>query len=195
MEGEQQATVAVGLLGAEGVVGVSGVLNSRPEHLKFEVQTAGRAWCAPSSALRRLIDTRPPILWFISKYLWQLVEHIAQVSAEIQTHDIRRRLACWLLLSAHKAQTQTLHLTHEWMSHLLGVRREAVSLAAAKLMKQGLIRYSRGHIHILDRQGLEERACECYGVVQKQYQNLLNWPVEHAPVAFESNAEIQTDTI
>jgi CRP-like cAMP-binding protein len=158
VEGEQQATVAVGLLGAEGVVGVSAVLNSTHEHLKFEVQTAGRAWCAPSSALRRLIDTRPPILWFISKYLWQLVEHIAQVSAEIQTHDIRRRLACWLLLSAHKAKTQTLHLTHEHLARMLSVRRVSITLAAGELRDAGLLTYSRGRLHIVDKQALEAMA-------------------------------------
>lgn len=161
VEGEQQATVAVGLLGAEGVVGVSAVLNATPEHLKFEVQTAGRAWCAPSSALRCLIEVSPQILWFISKYLWQLVEHIAQVSAEIQTHDIRRRLASWLLLSAHKAQTQTLHLTHEHLARMLGVRRVSITLAAGELRDAGLLTYSRGRLHIVDKEALKAMARAC----------------------------------
>ena len=161
VEGEQQATVAVGLLGTEGVVGISAVLNTGPEHLTFQVQTAGSAWSAPSSALRRLIDASPQILWFISKYLWQLVEHIAQVSAEIQTHDIRRRLASWLLLSADKAETQTLCLTHEHLAHMLGVRRVSITLAAGELRASGLLTYSRGHLHIVDKPALQRmvRAC------------------------------------
>lgn len=155
VEGEHQATVAVGLLGAEGVVGISAILKSRPAHLTYQVQMPGSAWCAPSAALRSLVDTRPPILWLITKYLWQLVEHIALVSAQIQTHDIRRRLASWLVLSADKAQTPMLHLTHEHLARMLGVRRVSITLAAGELRDLGLVNYSRGHLHIVDKAGLE----------------------------------------
>ena len=85
-------------------------------------------------------------------------EHIAQVSAEIQTHDIRRRLASWLLLSAHKAQTQTLHLTHEHLARMLSVRRVSITLAAGELRDAGLLTYSRGRLHIVDKQALEAMA-------------------------------------
>lgn len=155
VEDTTQATVAVGLLGSEGIVGISGVWGSTHEHLTFQVQTSGTAWCASGAALRNVMSANPEILWFVSKYLWQLVEHIAQVTAEIQTQDIRRRLASWLLLSAEKAQTQSLHLTHEHLARMLGVRRVSITLAAGELRDLGLLNYSRGHLHIVDKAALE----------------------------------------
>lgn len=149
------ATVAVGLLGTEGVVGISSVLASSSDHLTFQVQTSGAAWCASSAALRSVMSAKPEVLWFVSRYLWQLVEHIAQVTAEIQSHDIRRRLASWLLLSAEKAQTPTLHLTHEHLARMLGVRRVSITLAAGELRDLGLLNYSRGCLHIVDKAALE----------------------------------------
>lgn len=161
VEGEHQKTLAVGLLGTEGVVGLSKILNSAPAHLTFKVQTSGTAWCAPSRTLRQMIDANPQILWFISKYFWQLVEHIAQFTTEMQTHDIRCRLASWLLLSADKARTCTLHLTHEHLARMLGVRRVSITLAAGELRDSGYLTYNRGHLHIVDKAALGTlvRAC------------------------------------
>lgn len=155
VQGPQNATVAVGLLGAEDVVGIASALASSSEHLRFEVQSAGTAWCAPRAAVRQMMSSHPPMLWLVSKYLWQLVEHIAQVTAEIQTHDIRRRLATWLLLSANKAQSPTLHLTHKHLARMLGVRRVSITLAAGELRDMGLLTYGRGHVHLVDQAGLE----------------------------------------
>lgn len=158
VEDTDKSTMAVGLLGAEGVVGMAGLLNLQPDHLKFEVQTPGMALRAECAALRELMNGSPDMLWLISTYLWQLVEHVAQITSGIQTHDILGRLAAWLLLSADKAQSQSLYLTHEHLAHMLGVRRVSITLAASELRERGLLHYSRGRLQIMDSAGLEKIA-------------------------------------
>ena len=158
VEDAKISSMAVGLLGAEGVVGIAGLLNLVPGNLTFEVQTSGTAWRAECTALRELMNRSPDMLWFISKYVWHLVEDVAQITSNSQTHDILSRLAAWLLLSADKAQTQSLHLTHEHLARMLGVRRVSITLAASELRERGLVHYSRGQLQILDSAGLEKIA-------------------------------------
>lgn len=153
---ESDASVAVGLLGNDGVVGMSDVLNVPSENLTFQVQTAGSAWCARSAELRRVMSGSPDLLWALSRHLWRLVEHVAHVTASLHTQDIRLRLAAWLLLSADKAQTLTLHLTHEHLARMLGVRRVSITLAAGELRESGFLSYTRGRLHIVDKAGLEK---------------------------------------
>jgi CRP-like cAMP-binding protein len=122
--------------------------------LKLRVQTAGTAWAISAITLRDLALQHPALLIVISRHLWQLVTHVATVAACIQTLDIRARLAAWLVLSAQKARTTDLHLTHEHLAHMLGVRRVSITLAAGELREQGLLNYHRGQLHILDLPGL-----------------------------------------
>ncbi|MCQ9224892.1 Crp/Fnr family transcriptional regulator, partial [Streptococcus suis] len=91
-------------------------------------------------------------------------------------HVVDQQLCRWLLLSLDRLQGNSLHMTQEVIAGMLGVRREGVTEAAAKLQKAGVIRYTRGHIEILDRPGLEERSCECYAVVKREYDRLLPAP-------------------
>jgi hypothetical protein len=88
-------------------------------------------------------------------------------------HEVEARLARWLLASADRMESEFLHLTQEFLSQMLGVQRSTVTVAAGELQRDGLIGYSRGRIHILDRPGLTERACECYGIVNASYDRLL----------------------
>jgi CRP-like cAMP-binding protein len=90
----------------------------------------------------------------ISRQLWQLVTQVVTVAASIQAMDIRARLAAWLVLSAEKARTTELHLTHEHLARMLGVRRVSITLAAGELRDQGLLHYHRGQLRILDLPGL-----------------------------------------
>lgn len=158
VEDRQHTSMAVGLLGAEGVVGMSGLLNCLPESLVFQVQTPGPAWRAQSADLRKLMTGHPQIWCFISKYLWHLVEDVAQLSVNIQNHDIRQRLAAWLLLSSDKANTLTLQLTHAHLAHMLGVRRVSITLAAGDLRDGGVLNYARGRMEIVDKSRLESIA-------------------------------------
>ena len=152
-------SLAVGLLGADDAAGLGHVVQdtqpTTPAKLKLRVQTAGTAWAISSFTLRDLALQHPALLVVISRHLWQLVTHVATVAACIQTLDIRARLAAWLVLSAQKAGTTELHLTHEHLAHehlahMLGVRRVSITLAAGLLREQGLLNYHRGQLRILD---------------------------------------------
>lgn len=147
-------TLAVGLIGPEGAIGLSSVLNPAPSHLHYRVQTSGSAWSADNQDLALLLHQRPGMLWVISQYLWQLAEHVATMSANIQFDDITTRLAHWLLLSAERAHSTQLPLTHEHLAHMLGVRRVSITLAAGELKDKGLIDYQRGVVNILNLTGL-----------------------------------------
>ncbi len=156
MENPPQHSLAVGLVGAEGVIGLGSVLDSDPCHWQCLVQTSGSAWAVNSSDLALLLHQRPGMLWVISQYLWQLAGHVATLSASVQFGDITTRLAHWLVLSADRAQTAHLQLTHEHLAKMLGVRRVSITLAAGELKERGLIRYQRGFLDILDTPGLRQ---------------------------------------
>ena len=147
-------TLAVGLIGSEGAIGLGSVLDIGSENLQFRVQTAGDAWMAESADLALLLHQRPGMLWAISQYLWVLATHVATMAASTQFDDITTRLARWLLLSAEQAQTRHLQLTHEHLAQMLGVRRVSITLSAGELKERGLIDYQRGTLDILDMTGL-----------------------------------------
>jgi CRP-like cAMP-binding protein len=126
------------------------------ENLQFRVQTPGNAWMVESTDLALLLHQRPGMLWAISQYLWCLATHIASMAASIQFDDITTRLARWLALSADKAQTLQLKLTHEHLAQMLGVRRVSITLAAGELKERGLIEYQRGQVDILDITALRQ---------------------------------------
>ncbi len=147
-------TLAVGLIGSEGAIGLGAVLNPAPSHLHYRVQTSGSAWSADNQDLALLLHQRPGMLWVISQYLWQLAEHVATLSASIQFDDITTRLAHWLLLSAERARSTRLPLTHEHLAHMLGVRRVSITLAAGELKDKSLIDYQRGVVNILNMKDL-----------------------------------------
>ena len=153
-----QKSLAVGLLGSEDVAGLGHVVqdpHATPAlALKLRVQNSGLAWAIPAGLLRDLALAHPQVLLLITRQLWQMVTHVASVTACIQTLDIRARLAAWLVLSAEKARATELHLTHEHLARMLGVRRVSITLAAGELRTQGLLDYHRGRLHILDLAGL-----------------------------------------
>lgn len=150
----QHNSLAVGLVGTEGAVGLGPVLESRCDELQMYVQTPGSAWVAESAAVAQLLHQRPGMLWVISQYLWALTSHVATTTACVQFDDITGRLAYWLVLSADRAKTQQLHLTQEHLARMLGVRRVSITLAAGALKDMGLIAYRRGLLDILDKPGL-----------------------------------------
>ena len=107
------------------------------------------------------------------RYTQALITQMAQTAVCNRHHSLDQQLCRWLLLSLDRLQGSDLAMTQELIANMLGVRREGVTEAALKLQKLGLIRYARGHISVLDRPGLEQRTCECYGVVKKEYDRLL----------------------
>jgi CRP-like cAMP-binding protein len=156
VESPPHNSLAVGLVGAEGVIGLGSVLGGGPENWLCRVQTSGSAWVTHRNDLTLLLQQRPGMLWVISQYLWQLAGHVATLSASVQFDDITTRLARWLVLSADRAQSAHLQLTHEHLAQMLGVRRVSITLAAGELKDRGLIRYQRGLLDILDMPGLRQ---------------------------------------
>jgi hypothetical protein len=106
-------------------------------------------------------------------YTQALMAQISQTAACNRHHSVDQQLCRWLLLSLDRLSNNQIYMTHELIANMLGVRREGVTEAAGKLQRLGLIHYSRGHIEVLDRAGLEARVCECYTVVRKEYDRLL----------------------
>jgi CRP-like cAMP-binding protein len=112
-------------------------------------------------------------MYLLLRYTQALITQMAQTAICNRHHSIEQQLCRWLLLSLDRLSTAHLIMTQELISNMLGVRREGVTDAAGKLQKDGLIQYTRGHIHVLDRDSLEARACECYKVVEIEFDRLL----------------------
>ena len=113
------------------------------------------------------------MLHLLLRYTQALITQMAQTAVCNRHHSLDQQLCRWLLLSLDRLSSNRLAMTQELIANMLGVRREGVTEAAGHLQKAGLIRYRRGHITVLDRPGLEQRSCECYGVVKKEYDRLL----------------------
>jgi CRP-like cAMP-binding protein len=107
------------------------------------------------------------------RYTQALITQMAQTAVCNRHHSLDQQLCRWLLLSLDRLEGNDLVMTQELIANMLGVRREGVTEAASNLQRDGLIRYARGHITVLDRAGLEKRTCECYAVVRREYQRLL----------------------
>ena len=161
------ATVEVGLIGRDGMVGIPVLLG---DDIAFEaavVQIAGTALRMPSVTFKQIIKGgRSPLLTRLLLYTRVLMKQVAQTAACNGRHTAEKRLARWLLMCHDRTESDELALTQEFISDMLGLRRAGVSSAAISLQEEGFIRYSRGHITILKRARLEAFACECYAAVR-----------------------------
>lgn len=146
--------LAVGLTGHEGAVGLQHALGLGSGNLTLHVQSGGTAFRADGEAMQRLIARRAHLLRAFAIYLWGLSQEVASLAAASQTHDIKARLANWILLSHARNGHDDLYLTHAHLADMLGVRRAGVTLAAVELKEVGLVDYQRGRINILDMDGL-----------------------------------------
>ena len=137
------------------------------------MQGAGSAWRIAAVPFRRELARSPALKHCLDRYLYVLMAQLASSAACLRFHLIEPRLARWLLMTQDRAHAERFHVTHDFLAYMLGVRREGVTEAAGKLQRAGLIEYHRGRIVVLDRPGLEARACECYAVVKKESDRLL----------------------
>jgi CRP-like cAMP-binding protein len=137
------------------------------------VQSAGRGFRVRGQWLRNEFERSAPVLHLLLRYTQALITQMAQTAVCNRHHSLDQQLCRWLLLSLDRLQGLELAMTQELIANMLGVRREGVTEAAGVLQRDGLIRYRRGHITVLDRAGLERRTCECYAVVRKEYDRLL----------------------
>jgi CRP-like cAMP-binding protein len=163
----------MGLIGNEGMLGSTLVLGVPGAPLRGIVQGAGTAMRMTAQDLRGELKASPSLVRTLQRYQFVLSSQLAQTAGCTRFHEIEARLARWLLMTHDRAQGDHFHLTHQFLANMLGVQRSAVTIAAGTLQGQGLIRYTRGEIRILDRTGLEGRACECYAAVVRDYEQIF----------------------
>jgi len=166
-------TAEIAVVGNDGIVGVSLFMGGFTTSTRAVVQSAGRALLLPTAVLQSEFERGGPVMHLLLRYTQALISQMTQTAACNRHHNIEQQLCRWLLLSLDRTGGIHLNMTQELISNMLGVRREGVTQAASSLQRKGLIRYSRGHITILDRAGLERCSCECYEVVKTEYQRLL----------------------
>jgi len=169
---EDGAGMEVGLVGSEGVVGISAILGG-DETKVAAVQAPGAALRLRAGELREEFRRGGTLQIALLRYTHVLMTQISQSVVCNARHFVEGRLARWLLMFRDRVGRDEFELTHEFMASMLGVRRASVTEIAIKLQERGLIRYHRGHFTILDRKGLEEFTCECYPAVKEKFDDFL----------------------
>jgi CRP-like cAMP-binding protein len=170
---EDGASAEIAVVGNEGIVGIALFMGGESTPSRAVVQSAGLGFRLRAQTMKDEFNRAGPVLHLLLRFTQALITQMSQTAVCNRHHSLDQQLCRWLLLSLDRLQGSELVMTQELIANMLGVRREGVTEAALKLQKLGLIRYARGHISVLDRQGLEQRACECYAVVKKEYDRLL----------------------
>jgi CRP-like cAMP-binding protein len=171
MENGDSAEIAV--VGNEGIVGIALFMGGESTPSRAVVQSGGIGYRLPAKIIRQEFDRSLPFMHLLLRYTQALITQMSQTAVCNRHHSLDQQLCRWLLLSLDRLQGNELCMTQELIANMLGVRREGVTNAALNLQREGVIRYSRGHIKVLDRDALEIRTCECYAVVKKEYERLL----------------------
>ncbi len=167
------ASAEIAVVGNEGVIGVALFMGGETMPNRAVVQSAGHAYRLKGQLLKQEFNRSGDLQHLLLRYTQALLTQMAQTAVCNRHHSLDQQLCRWLLLSLDRLSSNELIMTQELIANMLGVRRESVTEAAGNLQRAGLIRYQRGHITVLDRAGLEARACECYAVVKKEFDRLL----------------------
>ncbi|MEP6608609.1 MAG: Crp/Fnr family transcriptional regulator [Burkholderiaceae bacterium] len=170
---ENGASAEIAVVGNEGLVGISLFMGGESTPSRAVVQSAGEGFRLNAQMMKDEFHQAGPVLHLLLRYTQALITQMAQTAVCNRHHSLDQQLCRWLLLSLDRLEGNELVMTQELIANMLGVRREGVTEGALKLQKAGLIRYARGRISVLDRPGVEERSCECYAVVKKEYDRLL----------------------
>ncbi|CAM8661458.1 Crp cAMP-binding proteins - catabolite gene activator and regulatory subunit of cAMP-dependent protein kinases [Comamonadaceae bacterium] len=170
---EDGASAEIAVVGLEGVVGISLFMGGGSTPSRVVVQSAGQGFRLSAQVMKEEFNRSGPVMHLMLRYTQALITQMSQTAVCNRHHSLDKQLCRWLLLSLDRLRGSELVMTQELIANMLGVRREGVTEAALKLQRAGLIRYARGHISVLDRAGLEDRTCECYSVVKKEYDRLL----------------------
>ena len=178
---EDGASAEIAISGNEGLVGISLFMGGESTPSRAVVQSAGNGYRLKAGTLKREFASGGHLQHIALRYTQALITQMAQTAVCNRHHALDRQLCRWLLLSLDRLQGNELKMTQELIANMLGVRREGVTEAAGKLQADGLIHYSRGHIKVLDRAGLEKRVCECYAVVKREYDRLLPYEIPDLP--------------
>ena len=187
---ENGASAEISVVGNEGVVGVALFMGGESTPSRAIVQSAGHAYRLAGARTKEEFHRDGDMQQLMLRYTQALITQMAQTAVCNRHHSIDQQLCRWLLLSLDRLPGNQLTMTQELIANMLGVRREGVTEAALKLQQAGLISYSRGHITVTDRCGLEHRTCECYGVVKAEYERLLPQPDQ--PATLPSTVSLRT---
>ena len=182
---ESGASAEAAGVGNEGMVGVSLFMGRNTTPSSAVVQTAGHGYRLPGRLLKHEFNRAETLNRLLLRYTQTLITQMIQTAACNRHHLTEQQLCRWLLLVLDRGHSQEVVVTQELVASVLGVRREGISDAAAKLQRAGLISYRRGHIAVLERSRLESRACECYAVVKKEMSQFLS-DVRHTKTLTES---------
>ena len=170
---ESGASAEIAITGNEGLIGVSLFMGGESTPSRAVVQSEGNGYRLKASILKKEFALGGHLQHLALRYTQALITQMAQTAVCNRHHAVDQQLCRWLLLSLDRLPSNELRMTQELIANMLGVRREGVTEAAGKLQAAGLIHYSRGKITVLDRPKLEQRVCECYGVVKREFDRLL----------------------
>lgn len=170
---DDHARLEVGIIGDEGMLGASLILGVNVSPLHAVVQGAGPAWRMSATSFRQEVGRSPALRLGVHRYIYVQMSQLAQAAICIRYHVVQARLARWLLMTRDRAHSNHFFLTHEFLAYMLGVRRVGITTAAKALEVRGVIHYERGKITILDEQALEAASCQCYGLGNAVYQEIL----------------------
>ena len=168
------ASAEIAVVGNEGAIGVALFMGGETTPSRAIVQSAGSAFRLEGKRLKAEFNRHGQMLHVLLRYTQSLITQMAQTAVCNRHHSVNQQLCRWLLLSLDRLRSNELKMTQELIANMLGVRREGVTAAAGELQKAGVIRYRRGKITVLDRAKLEQLSCECYSVVKKESDRLLN---------------------
>jgi len=173
-------SVEFAVTGNEGVVGLAVFMSGQTAPIRAVVHSAGCAYQVKASVFKKEFDRSVALQQLLLRYTQALMTQMAQTAVCNRYHTVNQQFCRLLLLSLDRLPANELAMTQERIAGMLGVRRVGVTEAAGKLQADRLIDYRRGRITVLDRRGLEERVCECYGIVKKEYDRLLDQPGHRA---------------
>jgi CRP-like cAMP-binding protein len=171
---EDGASAEIAVVGNEGMLGVAVFMGGETTPSRAIVQSAGSGYRLPAQPLKQEFDLGGSLMHLLLRYAQALITQMAQTAVCNRHHTVDQQLCRWLLMSLDRLRFDELVMTQELIANMLGVRREGVTEAAGKLRDLGIIEYRRGHIKVLDRPALEAQVCECYGVVKKEFDRLLD---------------------
>lgn len=171
---EDGASTEIAVIGNMGIVGLWLLLGAETAPSRAVVRAAGYGYRMKADLLQHEFSRGGAVLQVLLRYAQALLTQTSQIAVCNRYHSVEQQLCRWLLLSLDRLPSDDLAITHELIASMLGVRREGVTEAAGNLQRAGLISYSRGHIEVLDRPGLEKMACECYAVVKAEYQRMIS---------------------
>jgi CRP-like cAMP-binding protein len=172
---ENGASTAISVVGNEGLLGITLFLGGASTPSRSVVQSAGYAYRLPRPRVKEEFNRHGQLLLLMLRYTQALITQVSQTAVCNRHHSIDQQICRWLLLSMDRLSHNHLTMTQEFIGNMLGVRREGVTHAASNLQKLGVISYSRGLIKVIDRAKLERLSCECYSVVKRETDLLLDY--------------------